>query len=56
VVPAWPDHERREALAIAGDFIGQMLTVSSCGRTVAGVPRCAIGVAVRAAEDMPSVA
>jgi ATP-dependent DNA ligase len=52
VIPAWPDDERRDALAHATSFIGQMLTVSFCGRTAAGVPRCASGIAVRAAEDM----
>ena len=52
VVPAWPDDERREALANARSFIGRMLTVSFCGRTVAGVPRCVSGIAVRATEDM----
>jgi hypothetical protein len=33
-----------------------MLAVSFCGRTAAGVPRCANGIAVRAAEDMQSAA
>jgi DNA ligase-1 len=56
VVPAWPDDERRAAFATAGSFLGRMLAVSFCGRTAAGVPRCASGIAVRAAEDMPSVA
>jgi ATP-dependent DNA ligase len=56
VVPAWSDDERRAAFAKAGSFIGRMLTVSFCGRTAAGVPRCATGIAVRAAEDMPSAA
>jgi ATP-dependent DNA ligase len=52
VVPAWPDDERREAFACAGSFIGRILTVRFCGRTAAGVPRCANGIAVCAAEDM----
>ena len=51
VVPAWPDYERREAFANAGSFMGSMLTVRFCGRTAAGVPRCANGITVRAAED-----
>jgi hypothetical protein len=55
VVPAWSDDERRDAFASAGFFIGQMLTVSFCGRTAAGVPRRASGVAVRAAEDMSNL-
>jgi DNA ligase-1 len=54
VVPAWPDDERRHAFMKAESFIGRMLTVTFCGRTVAGVPRCATGIAVRVAEDMPS--
>jgi hypothetical protein len=33
-----------------------MLTVRFSARTHAGVPRCASGIAVRAAEDMPDVA
>src|SRR5450759_2250557 len=52
VVPAWPDYERRDALANASSFIGQMLTVRFCGRTAAGVPRCASGTAVRAEENV----
>lgn len=56
MVSAWPDDERREAFANAGSFIGQMLTVSYCGRTAAVVPGCANGIAVRAAEDMPTAA
>ena len=51
VVPAWPDYERRDALANSTSFIGRMLTVRYCGRTTAGVPLCASGVAARAAED-----
>jgi hypothetical protein len=51
LVPAWTDYERRDALAHATSFIGRMLTVRYCGRTAAGVPRCASGIAVRAAED-----
>jgi DNA ligase-1 len=51
VVPAWPDDQRRAALAHAPALTGQMLTVSFCGRTAAGVPRCASGIAVRVAED-----
>jgi ATP-dependent DNA ligase len=54
VVPAWPDDERRAAFANAGSFLGRMLTVSFCGRTAAGVPRCASGIAVRVAEDLSS--
>jgi ATP-dependent DNA ligase len=56
VVPAWTDDERRDTFANAGSFIGRMLTVTFCGRTAADVPRCASGIAVRAAEDMPSAA
>lgn len=52
VVPAWPDYDRREAFANAASFTGRMLTVSYCGRTAAGVPRCASGIGVRAAEDI----
>jgi ATP-dependent DNA ligase len=52
VVPAWPDYERRKAFSKAGSFIGRILTVTFCGRTAAGVPRCASGIAVRAAEDL----
>jgi ATP-dependent DNA ligase len=48
VVPAWSDDERREALANLMSFIGRLLTVRYCGRTAAGVPRCANGIAVRA--------
>ena len=55
VVPAWPDDERRAALAHAPAFTGQMLTVSFCGRTAAGVPRCASGIALRATQDLPRV-
>jgi hypothetical protein len=43
--------DRIFALAHATSFIGRMLTVRYCGRTAAGVPRCASGIAVRAAED-----
>jgi hypothetical protein len=50
VVPAWPDYERRAALANAGSFIGCMLTVYFCGRTRSGEPRCATGIAMRIAE------
>jgi hypothetical protein len=56
VVPAWPDDERRDAFASAGFFIGRMLTVRFSGRTAAVVPRCATGIAVRVAEDIPIVA
>jgi ATP-dependent DNA ligase len=56
VVPAWTDDERRDAYANAGSFIGRMLTVRFSGRTATGVPRCASGVAVRGAEEIPSVA
>jgi hypothetical protein len=49
VVPAWPDDERRDALANAGSFICCMLSVRFRGRTAAGVPRCASGIAVHAA-------
>jgi hypothetical protein len=52
VVPAWTDDERRHAFVNAGSFIRQMLTVRFYGRTAAGVPRCASGIAVRAAEDI----
>jgi ATP-dependent DNA ligase len=55
VVPAWTDDERRDAFANAGSFIGRMLTVTFCVRTAAGVPRCANGIAVRAAEDLSIV-
>jgi ATP-dependent DNA ligase len=55
VVPAWTDDERREALANAECFIGHMLTVTFCGRTAAGVPRCTSGIALRATEDLPRV-
>jgi hypothetical protein len=54
VVPAWPEDERRAAFSNAGLFLGRMLTVRFSGRTAAGVPRCASGIAVRAAEDVPS--
>ena len=50
MVPAWPDYERRAAFANAGSFIGCMLTIYFCGRTRAGEPRCATGIAMRAAE------
>jgi hypothetical protein len=43
VVPAWPDDERPEAFVNAGSLIGRMLTVRFCGRTAAGLPRCAGG-------------
>jgi ATP-dependent DNA ligase len=33
VVPAWPDHERREAFVDAACFLRRMLTVRFCGRT-----------------------
>jgi ATP-dependent DNA ligase len=56
VVPARPDDERRDAFANAVSFIGRMLTARSCGRTAAGVSRCATGIAVRVAEDIPSTA
>ena len=55
VVPAWPDDERRSAFANAGSFLGRMLTVSFCGRTAAGMPRCASGIALRATQDLPRV-
>jgi hypothetical protein len=44
------------AFANAGSFIGRVLTVSFCGSTAAGVPRCGNGIAVGAAEDIPIVA
>jgi hypothetical protein len=50
VVPAWPDDEGREAFVNAGSLIERMLTVRFCGRTAAGLPRCAGGGAMRRGE------
>jgi hypothetical protein len=47
VVPAWSDYERRDALAHAKSFPGQMLIVRHCGRTAARVPGCASRIAIR---------
>lgn len=47
VVPAWPDYARRDALAHATSFPGQMLVVRHCGLTTARVPGCADRIAIR---------
>jgi len=56
VVPAWSDDERCEAFANAWFLIRKMLTVRFSWRTAASVPRCASGIAVRAAKALPGTA